>query len=115
MTVDLERLKKEIISAMKRFNPEKIVLFGSITREDWDEASDVDLIVVYNTDKRFMDRLKELYLSWDIPKAVDILAYTPHEFNTMVNESFFIQDVLNEGEIIYEGTSQGSKTVASTS
>ena len=96
MTMDLERLKEEIIATLKPFNPEKIILFGSITREDWDDKSDVDLIVVYNTEKRFMDRLKELYLSWHIPKAVDILAYTPHEFNTMVNESFFIQDILQK-------------------
>ena len=45
-----------------------------------DESSDVDLFVVYRTDKRFLDRLGALYALWDIPIAVDILAYTPEEF-----------------------------------
>jgi len=41
-------------------------------------------------------------MSWNIPKAVDILAYTPYEFEEMVKESFFIQDAVREGEVIYE-------------
>ena len=56
-----------------------------------------------------MVRLEELYISWEIPKAVDILAYTPNEFEEMVRESFFIQDVLRDGEIIYERGWEGSQ------
>lgn len=98
----LATLKKKIISTFKPFQPEKIVLFGSVAREDWDELSDVDVIVVYDTDKAFMARLKELYMSWNIPKAVDILAYTPSEFEQLMKESLFVQEVVREGEVIYE-------------
>lgn len=100
--MNISELKKQIISTFLPFDPEKIILFGSIIREDWDYESDVDVIIVYNTDKPFMVRLEELYISWEIPKAVDILAYTPNEFEEMIRESFFIQDVLRDGEIIYE-------------
>ncbi|NVM22973.1 MAG: nucleotidyltransferase domain-containing protein [Desulfobacterales bacterium] len=100
--MDIKSLKTRIISIFKAFNPDKIILFGSIAGENWDEASDIDLIIVYETDKRFMERLKELYLSWDIPKAVDILAYTPAEFEKMIDESFFMQDAMREGQVIYE-------------
>jgi len=102
--MDFEQLKTEIIATFKPFNPHKIILFGSIGRQDFDEDSDVDLIVIYETDKRFMERLKELYLSWNIPKAVDILAYTPSEFKTMAVENSFVQDAISEGEVIYENT-----------
>jgi predicted nucleotidyltransferase len=95
-------LKKQIISTFKPFDPEKIILFGSVARRESDEMSDVDLILVYNTDKRFMSRLKELYMSWDIPKAVDILAYTPSEFDDMVEKSLFLQEVMKTAEVIYE-------------
>ena len=101
MMDDLD-LKENIIMTFRRFNPEKIILFGSMSRKDWDEASDVDVIVVYRTDKSFMGRLKELYESWNIPKAADILAYTPSEFNEMVNANFFVRKAVREGEIIYE-------------
>jgi hypothetical protein len=46
--------------------------------------------------------MKELYLSWDIPKAVDILAYTPDEFERMMNESSFLAEAVKEGEVLYE-------------
>jgi predicted nucleotidyltransferase len=102
MSVSLLTLKKQIVSTFKSFNPERIILFGSLIGKDWDEFSDVDLIVVYNSDKPFMSRLKELYMSWDIPKAVDIIAYTPSEYNEMINTNFFVQRAVSEGEIIYE-------------
>ena len=95
-------MKKQVVSTFSPFDPQKIIIFGSIVREDRDDISDVDVIVIYNTEKRFMARLKELYMSWDIPKAVDILAYTPDEFEKMVNENVFIREVLNNGEVIYE-------------
>jgi predicted nucleotidyltransferase len=100
--MNISELRKQIISTFLPFEPEKIILFGSIIREDWDFESDVDVIVVYNTDKSFIVRLEELYMSWNIPKAVDILAYTPYEFEKMVKESFFIQDAIREGKVIYE-------------
>jgi predicted nucleotidyltransferase len=84
------------------FDPEKIILFGSLTGKDWDEWSDVDVIVVYSSDKPLMDRLRELYMRWDIPKAVDILAYTPSELDEMSSTSFFVQKAVSEGEVIYE-------------
>ena len=98
----LSEIKKQIVSNFIKFDPEKIILFGSVTRNDWDEDSDVDVIVVYDTDKTFLNRLKELYTSWDIPKAVDILAYTPAEYKEMYVNNYFLKNVVDSGEMIYE-------------
>jgi len=100
--MDIEELKNKIISIFKPFDPEKIILFGSLARGKWDELSDIDLIVIYQTDKTFLHRMKELYLSWNIPKAVDILPYTPSEFEKMMNESSFVAEAVKEGEVLYE-------------
>lgn len=94
--------REDIIESFKPFDPERIILFGSYARGEQDEWSDLDLIVVYRTEKRFLDRLKELYLAWSIPKGVDILAYTPEEFAGMVKENPFVQQVCREGMTIYE-------------
>ena len=96
--------KHHIISDLAEFNPEKIILFGSYAGDNWDEESDIDIIVVYRTKKKFMDRLEELYMKWNLPKAVDILAYTPDEFADMMKDNFFIKQVVKEGIIIYERT-----------
>lgn len=62
----------------------------------------MDLMVIYRASQRFMDRLKELYLAWNIPGAVDILAYTPDEFDRMMKESAFLQDTIKEARTLYE-------------
>jgi predicted nucleotidyltransferase len=98
----LSEIKKRIVSNFIKFDPEKIILFGSVARDDWGEESDVDVIVVYDTNKSFLDRLKELYTSWDIPKAVDILAYTPAEYREMYANNYFLRNVVDSGEMIYE-------------
>jgi predicted nucleotidyltransferase len=100
--MNLETLKQQIIDNFKPFNPEKIILFGSAASDNWDTESDVDIIIVYETDKSFLNRLKELYQSWSIPKAVDILAYTPSEFLEMKSSNYFVQDAVKDGELIYE-------------
>jgi len=99
-----EELKEKIVSIFKDFSPLKILLFGSSCRKQWDETGDVDLIIVYNSPKRFLDRLKELYEQWDLPKAVDILAYTPEEFDRLMRENAFVQDAVQRGILIYEAT-----------
>jgi len=107
--VNKEELKKAIVSSYKKINPVKIILFGSWCRDEEDKYSDVDIIVIYETKKRFLDRLKELYLMWDIPVAFDILAYTPVEFEEMLKEkNSFIKKINKEGEVIYEGIKTGS-------
>jgi len=107
--VNKEELKKAIVSSYKKINPVKIILFGSWCRDEEDKYSDVDIIVIYETKKRFLDRLKELYLMWDIPIAFDILAYTPEEFEKMLKEKNpFINKINREGEVVYEGIKTGS-------
>lgn len=94
--------EQEIVATFLKFNPRKIILFGSMATDSSDEHSDVDLIIVYDTSKRFLDRLAELYMSWPFPRSVDILAYTPEEFEEMLQESYFLQDIVTEGKVLYE-------------
>jgi hypothetical protein len=48
-----------------------------------------------------MDRLEELYMKLNLPKALDILSYTPDEFAEMMKDNFFIKQVVKEGILIY--------------
>lgn len=83
-------------------NPRLVLLFGSRARGTDDESSDVDLIVVYDTEKRFLDRLEELYRLWDLPGAVDILAYTPAEFEELKERSGLVADAVEHGRVVFE-------------
>ena len=97
-----DELKTAILQSFRSFDPERIVLFGSRARGSADEYSDIDLIVVYATEKRFLDRLEELYLAWSLPIPVDILAYTPEEYRSMSRNNEFVRQAVAEGEVLYE-------------
>lgn len=98
-------LEQEIVRIFRPVRPRRVILFGSRARDADDARSDVDLIVVYETSKRFLDRLAELYLLWDLPMAVDILAYTPEEFLEMSGANPFVQEAVAHGRVLYEGAS----------
>jgi predicted nucleotidyltransferase len=76
-----------------------VLLFGSLARGDARDHSDIDLIVVKETEKRFLDRLDEFYD--DAREAMDVLVYTPQEFEEM-KERPFVKRALKEGKILYE-------------
>lgn len=58
----------------------------------------IDLIVVKETDKKFLDRLDEFYLD---ASPLDILVYTPEEVDEM-KERPFIKRAMKEGQILPE-------------
>ncbi len=77
-----------------------VMLFGSLARGDINRISDIDMIIVKETEKKFLDRLDELYSTLVPNVAVDILVYTPKEFEAMKNRSF-IMNAMKEGKILY--------------
>ena len=90
---------------MMAYAPEKIILFGSAARGETDEYSDLDFIVVKNTDERFIRRLVEVtaYLPRDV--SIDVLVYTPQELQGMVEGGNpFIESALNDAKVLYEKT-----------
>jgi len=97
---------KDIVEALKTYDPEKVILFGSLARGDADRYSDIDLVVIKRTDKRFVERLVEAARYLDLPVSVDLFVYTPEEFEVMAeNANPFIERVRSEGRIIYEKSS----------
>ena len=82
----------------------KIILFGSVARGDIRRGSDLDLIIVQETDKKFLARLEPFYR--DARIAMDILVYTPDEFAAMV-EGIFLKNALRDGVVIYEARVPG--------
>ena len=92
-----------ILRLLKAYHPEKVILFGSYARGSSDRYSDLDLVIIKRTRKRFLDRIKEVIRIIKPRFGVDILVYTPDEFRRMVRSGNpFIQGVVKEGKILYE-------------
>lgn len=104
---------RQIISGLRGYSPQKIVLFGSQVAGKPHGCSDVDIIVVKETKARFVDRLKEVTEFLDVPFAVDVLVYTPQELQEMVARGNpFITSALESGIVVYERPRRRRKAVA---
>jgi predicted nucleotidyltransferase len=87
-----------------RFNPDKIILFGSYATGNPNKDSDLDLLIIKDTDlprhKRSFDIQKSLIGSM-VP--LDILVYTNKEFEIEKKEkSSFLFSVIKNSKILYE-------------
>jgi len=92
-----------VVSDLMDYDPEKIILFGSAARGDADEYSDIDLIVVKETDRRFIQRLVDISAFISPYISVDVFVYTPGEIEAMVEDGNpFIERALEEGKVLYE-------------
>lgn len=95
----------EQITGTLRNDPKikKIILFGSLAGGKIGITSDLDLLVVKDTDKPFLTRLREIMEQLNPRVAVDILVYTPKEFEVMQSEpNSFIKGILKNGRVVYE-------------
>ncbi len=97
---ELSRIVSRLIDS---YQPELIVLFGSFARNDYSVESDIDLLIVKDTDKRPIWRRVEVRKLIKTSMPVDIIVYTPQELlNLKKAKSHFLESVLQEGQILYE-------------
>jgi predicted nucleotidyltransferase len=98
LRTELDRLRRKLSTMHIR----KAILFGSLARGNTTIFSDIDLIIVQETNARFLDRLEPFYAQLDLGTDVDILVYTPDELAGLATWNPLIQEALREGKVIYE-------------
>ena len=85
-----------------KYDPDRVILFGSHARGDAHARSDVDLIIIKPTAERFLDRLEHALEAMDPDRAVDVLVYTPDEFEQMkASETPFIIHAMKGAKELY--------------
>jgi len=104
--INIKKELDEIITIIRKTNPEKIYLFGSRVSGGSNEQSDIDLIIVAPSDERPLDRrmeLRRMLIEYDRRIGLDLLVYTPDEFNMLAKEpSSFIFSVVKQGVKVYD-------------
>jgi len=78
----LERvIEQMVLRIVERFDPERIILFGSAARGDAGPDSDVDLLVVMPVEGSRREKAVEIGAAVnDIPVPKDIVVTTPEDF-----------------------------------
>jgi len=88
----------------EKYNPLRIILFGSQARGDAGDTSDVDLLIVFpKVDDRRQMNIQIRRLLSDVPVCKDIFVTTPEEIE---KRGHLVGDVLRtalrEGQVLYE-------------
>lgn len=82
---------------------ERVILFGSHARGEAHDASDVDLMIVAQSDLPRFKRSRVLYrLLRPYPFSMDLVVYTPEEVERGKRSPLsFVSSVLREGKTVY--------------
>lgn len=100
---ELDRIVKVLV---KDYSPEKIILYGSAAHGKVKRWSDLDIVVIKNTDRRFYDRIGNLLHLTKPTVGVDFIVYTPEEFRDMSEYNMFIrEEIIGKGKVVYEKNS----------
>ncbi len=96
----IDRMVKRIV---KKFDPERIILFGSHARGDAGLDSDVDLLVVMPVEGSIVElRLDIREALHSIPVPVDIIVTTPEDFDWRKDFVGTIEwPAAREGKVLY--------------
>ena len=98
-----DELDRMIEVIRTEYRPEKIILFGSLADNAVHEWSDIDLLIIKETDKRPIDRNIELVRLIRPTVGVDLFIYTPQEYEFLVKEKYsFLLNILKTGKTVYE-------------
>jgi predicted nucleotidyltransferase len=101
-----EQIDRMVRRIVKKFAPERIILFGSQARSDAGPDSDVDLLVVMPVDGSRYEKGLEISLTLPRgPAPVDVIVTTPEEFAWRKDVAGTIEwSATREGKVLYART-----------
>ena len=112
---DLRSYIPGLVESLQIVDPVKIILFGSLADGEQQEDSDIDLVVILNTDvlpqtadEKLLYKVKVRNairdISFEIP--IDLIVYTKAELSRLESiKSPFLNEISEKGKILYEKAS----------
>ena len=99
---DLQRALDRIVSQLASMpEVERVILFGSYAAGRRDLFTDLDLLVVMSSPLDCVHRTADLYQRLGAGVDLDLLAYTPKEFEQQRDRGF-MRRALETGRMLYE-------------
>ena len=105
----------ETVEILKKLEISEVILFGSVSKGNYDDESDIDLLIILDIDKIPETYEEKMELRQKIRKSLrainkkislDLLVYTKKEFEIMKEEgSSFLAEINNTGKKLYEKAS----------
>ncbi len=101
--VSRAQINEVVKQIVEKYQPEKIILFGSYADGVPSKDSDVDLLVIKKSDLPRFKRAREINILFNpYPFAMDILVYSPEEVEKWQDhKNSFVHKVLKSGKVLY--------------
>jgi len=101
VALDEDEIRRRVLGVFP--DAERIVLFGSRAKGNANPDSDVDLLIVAQSERTAAWRTSAVYMAhWEMGFAFDILVYTPTE---MLRQRRFrggiVEEVEKTGKVLY--------------
>lgn len=94
----INSIKNQLI---KKYKPQKIILFGSYVYGQPTQESDVDLLIVAETDKKFHERVREVRTLLPKDRPFDLIILTPSEYQKARMKNALLLEIESKGKVIY--------------
>ncbi|MSU48278.1 MAG: nucleotidyltransferase domain-containing protein [Opitutus sp.] len=101
--VTLKQIQAYVDEVARRFQPDKIILFGSHAHGRPSADSDVDLLVVMPHTRRAPVQAAAIKTAIRAPFAVDLIVRSPQRFRQRVEAGDgFLREVAERGRVLHE-------------
>jgi len=98
------QLQRLLAKLLQNLTPEKVVVFGSYADGTATAQSDIDLLVIWDSNLARDQRQEAISRALRPRKTpIDVLAYTPAEVKQCLSRPHsFVQQILETGKVLYE-------------
>jgi predicted nucleotidyltransferase len=98
-----QELHRYLAVLTARADVDRVVLFGSLVTGQVHAWSDLDLVIIQQTDLPFLHRSHNMRDLLHPNVGIDLLVYTPDEFERLCRERAFVrEEIVNKGKVLYE-------------
>jgi uncharacterized protein len=110
--IPMSAIRRYARQVAERFQPDKIILFGSYAYGTPHEDSDVDLVVIMPAYDQTTQAIR-IIMAFESPFTLDLIVRTPQRLKRGLEEdNDFLREITTKGKVLYEKTNGalGSKS-----
>ncbi len=98
----MSAIKRFARQIAEKFQPEKIILFGSYAYGTPHNESDVDLLIIMPA-SNVVNQSIRICLAFKRPFSLDLIVRTPKQIEQgLIDDNWFIRDIVEKGKVLYE-------------
>ena len=104
--IPMSAIRRYARQIVERFQPEKVILFGSYAKGEQREGSDVDLLVVMPAWNE-ISKACRICCELEAPFDLDLIVRTPERLNRGLRDAdWFLREIVETGKVLYASKSR---------